>query len=233
MKLAIMQPYFFPYIGYFQLMNAVDEFILYDNIEFSKKGWVNRNRILVNGKDVMFTLPLKKDSDFLHIGDRYLADIWSTEKINLLNKIRETYRKAPFFNAAFPIVEQSVLYSENNLFKFILNSLVQVKNYLGIATPLVVSSHIAIDHGLKSEDKVIALCKNRNATVYINPIGGLELYDRSRFKDEGIELHFLEANNIQYTQFGQPFVPFLSMIDVMMFNSAQQIAGFLSQYAIR
>ena len=96
MKLAIMQPYFFPYIGYFQLMNAVDEFIVYDNIEFSKKGWVNRNRILVNGNDVMFTLPLKKDSDFLNIGDRYLADIWSEEKIKLLSKITETYRKAPF-----------------------------------------------------------------------------------------------------------------------------------------
>ena len=233
MKLAIMQPYFFPYIGYFQLMNAVDEFIVYDNIEFSKKGWVNRNRILVNGNDVMFTLPLKKDSDFLNIGDRYLADIWSEEKIKLLNKITETYRKAPFFKSAYPVIEQSVLCNESNLFKFILNSLVQMKAYLGIATPLAISSQIKIDHGLRSEEKVIAVCKSRNADVYINPIGGLELYNKSRFKDSGIQLCFLEANNIQYAQFGQPFVPFLSMIDVMMFNSTQQIAEFLSQYTVR
>ena len=233
MKLAIMQPYFFPYIGYFQLMNAVDEFIVYDNIEFSKKGWVNRNRILVNGNDVMFTLPLKKDSDFLNIGDRYLADIWSEEKIKLLNKITETYRKAPFFKSAYPVIEQSIFYNESNLFKFILNSLVQMKAYLGIATPLAISSQIKIDHGLRSEEKVIAVCKSRNADVYINPIGGLELYNKSRFKEEGIQLCFLEANNIQYAQFGQPFVPFLSMIDVMMFNSTQQITEFLSQYAVR
>ena len=233
MKLAIMQPYFFPYIGYFQLMNAVDEFIVYDNIEFSKKGWVNRNRILVNGNDVMFTLPLKKDSDFLNIGDRYLADIWSEEKIKLLNKITETYRKAPFFKSAYPVIEQSIFYNESNLFKFILNSLVQMKAYLGIATPLAISSQIKIDHSLRSEEKVIAVCKSRNADVYINPIGGLELYNKSRFKEEGIQLCFLEANNIQYVQFGQPFVPFLSMIDVMMFNSTQQITEFLSQYAVR
>ncbi len=83
MKLAIMQPYFFPYIGYFQLINTVDEFVVYDNIEFTKKGWINRNRILVNGKDEYITLPIKKDSDFLHVKDRFLAETWSKDSAKM------------------------------------------------------------------------------------------------------------------------------------------------------
>src|SRR4030042_5533275 len=98
MKIAIMQPYFLPYIGYFQLMNAVDEFVIYDNIEFSKKGWINRNRILVNGKDSYITIPLKKDSDYLDVRDRYLAETWSSEKIKMLKRIIGSYRKAPRFD---------------------------------------------------------------------------------------------------------------------------------------
>ena len=87
MKVGIMQPYFFPYIGYFQLMNAVDEFVVYDNIEFTKKGWINRNRILVNGKDAFITISLKKDSDYLDVRDRYLADSWSSDRVKMLNRM--------------------------------------------------------------------------------------------------------------------------------------------------
>ena len=135
MKCAIMQPYFLPYIGYFQLLNAVDEFVIYDDVEFSKKGWINRNRILVNGKASYITLPLKKDSDYLDVKDRFLADIWQVEREKLLNKLREAYRKAPFFKTAYSLVEDSISFKENNLFKFILNSLNHVKDYLEIKTP--------------------------------------------------------------------------------------------------
>ncbi len=97
MKVAIMQPYFLPYIGYFQLINAVDKFVIYDNIEFTKKGWINRNRILVNGKDEFISLPITKASDFLHANQRYLASNFENEKNKILRKIKESYRKAPYF----------------------------------------------------------------------------------------------------------------------------------------
>jgi hypothetical protein len=233
MRLGIMQPYFFPYIGYFQLMNAVDEFIVYDNIEFTKKGWINRNRILVNGHDSFITLPLKKDSDYLDVRDRYLADSWSAERIKMLNRIKESYRKASKFEAVYSLVEKCICFEDNNLFNFILNSLSQVKEYLEIRTFLIVSSTIPIDHALKSERKVIAICKARNADSYLNPIGGTKLYDKEQFMSEGIDLHFLETDGLSYTQFGNGFIPWLSILDVMMFNSKKSIMKMLSQYNLR
>lgn len=234
MKVAIMQPYLFPYIGYFQLMSAVDEFIVYDNIQFSKKGWINRNRILVNGSDAYITLPLKKDSDYLDVKDRYLSDDWNTERKKILNRITESYRKAPQFSIVFPLIEKVILFEEKNLFRFIFNSLQEVNAFLEIKTPLVISSTIDIDHQLKSEKKVMALCKARNATTYINPIGGVELYNKDEFKNEGLDLQFLKANNIQYPQFNNEFVPFLSIIDVMMFNSKETVQEHLKvSYALQ
>ena len=228
MKIGIMQPYFFPYIGYFQLMNAVDEFVVYDNIEFTKKGWINRNRILVNGLDAYITLPLKKDSDFLHIKQRYLAESWDNDKTKMLNRITESYRKAPCFKDAFEVIEGCILYNDNNLFNFIFNSLKQVNNYLGIHTKLLVSSTIDIDHALKSEEKVIAFSKAQNASTYINPIGGTALYNADIFKNKGLELRFLKSDNIIYKQFENNFMPWLSIIDVMMFNSKEEIQNFLN-----
>ena len=227
-----MQPYFFPYIGYFQLMNAVDEFVVYDNIEFTKKGWINRNRILVNGQDLFITLPLKKDSDYLDVRDRYLADSWSSESVKMLNRIKESYRKAPQFEAVYPLVEKCIYFEDASLFNFILYSLNQVKEYLEIRTSFIVSSTIAIDHNLKAEKKVIAICKARNADSYVNPIGGIQLYIKDEFKNEGIDLNFLKANDFEYKQFNNEFVPWLSIIDVMMFNSKETIAKMLTQYGI-
>ena len=227
MKVAIMQPYLFPYIGYFQLMNAVDEFVIYDNIQFSKKGWINRNRILVNGTDAYLTLPLKKDSDYLDVKDRYLSDDWNIERKKITNRITESYRKAPNYITVFPIIEEIINFENKNLFQFILNSLMLINKYLDIKTPLIPSSTIAINHELKSEKKVIALCKARQSEIYINPIGGIELYDKEEFKSEGIELKFLKADNIIYPQFKNEFVPFLSIIDVMMFNTKEEIKHYL------
>src|SRR2546421_3494048 len=107
MKVAIMQPYFFPYIGYFQLISSVDLFIIYDDIKYTKKGWINRNRFLRNGADCVFTVPVRKDSDFLDVKDRLLARDF--DRIKLVNQLREAYRRAPHFDEAFPIVEKSIM----------------------------------------------------------------------------------------------------------------------------
>ena len=221
MKAAIMQPYFFPYIGYFQLIGSVDLFIVYDNIKYTKKGWVNRNRMLQNDKDVMFSLPLKSDSDLLNVRDRELAADFNRDK--LLNQIGGAYRRAPYFAQTFPLIEQVVRYEERNLFKFIHHSLVRTCKHLGIATEIRVSSDIAIDHDLKNQDKVLALCEAVGASTYVNAIGGMELYSKDEFRTRGIELKFIRSKPFEYAQLGNEFVPWLSIIDVMMFNPLDTI----------
>ncbi len=227
-----MQPYFFPYIGYFQLINAVDEFVVYDNIEFTKKGWINRNRILVNGSDSLFSLPIKKASDFLHIKDRFLADTWGVEKIKMLNRISESYRKAPYFSETYDLIERCLKFEDGNLFNFIFNSIQEVIQYLNIDTKLFISSSLNIEHNLKSDQKVMAICKVRGADKYLNPIGGLDLYDKEKFMKNNIELHFLNSNQNSYLQFNNEFIPSLSIIDVMMFNSKGQLKQHLNNYVL-
>ncbi|WDE05217.1 WbqC family protein [Thalassomonas viridans] len=232
MKIAIMQPYFMPYIGYFQLLAAVDKFVIYDEIQYSKQGWINRNRILQNGKDAFISLPLKKASDYLFVNQRFLAEGWQRDKVKLLNRLAESYRKAPYFDDAFPLIREIMACRENNLFGFILNSLTSVLSYLDIKTSLVISSSLPDIQALKAQDKVIDICRQLQATQYINPIGGLELYDKNHFGEHGISLNFLQTDPIRYRQFGQGFVPCLSIIDVLMFNSAQEIRDLLPRYRL-
>ena len=233
MKVAIMQPYFFPYIGYFQLINAVDEFVIYDNIQFTKKGWINRNRILVNHKVDYVSIPLKKDSDYLDVNNRFLSDTWSVDRKKMLNKIVESYRKAPQFEPAYSLFEQCLMIEETNLFDFIYHSLKETLQYLSISSKITVSSKIEIDHQLKSEEKVLAICKAQNASTYINPIGGIELYSKERFERNGIKLQFQKSNPINYLQYKNEFVPWLSILDVLMFNTKDEIKSFLSDYQLR
>lgn len=229
MKIGIMQPYFFPYIGYFQLIQAVDQFIVYDNIKYTKKGWINRNRYLQNGADVLFSIPIKKDSDFLDVKDREVSADFKKDK--LLNQIREAYRRSPYFEQAFSLVEKVVCGKEKNLFSYIHNSIMETCEYMGIDTEIVVSSHLQIDHSLQGSDKVIALCKCSKADVYINPIGGKELYSKDVFSAYGIELKFLKTRPLEYKQFNHEFVPWLSIIDIMMFNSKEKISeSILNNY---
>ena len=233
MKLAIMQPYIFPYIGYFQLINAVDKFIIYDNIQFTKKGWINRNRILVNGKDEYFTIPLKKDSDFLNIDLRKISDTFSPEKEKLLRKIKEAYRKAPYFESVIPLVESVINQEEQNLFSFVYQSILLTCEYLDIETEIIVSSTVNIDHKLRSQDKVIALCRALGGDIYINPIGGIDLYSKETFKENNIELSFIQSTPIEYQQFKNDYVPWLSIIDVMMFNSKDDVKKMLNSFILK
>jgi hypothetical protein len=221
MKTAIMQPYFLPYVGYFQLIDSVDLFILYDNIKYTKNGWINRNRFLLNGKDVMFSLPLKRAADHLDIRERELADDFICDK--LLNKLRGAYGQAPYFSQAFPVIEQIVREKESNLFNFLQKSIVRVCSRLGIVTRIRISSDVAIDHSLKGQDKVLALCKAVGTDVYINAIGGIDLYSRQDFQVHGIELKFIRSRPFVYPQLGNEFVPWLSIVDALMFNPLDRV----------
>lgn len=228
MIIGIMQPYFMPYIGYWQLMNAVDKYVVYDNIEFTKKGWFNRNRILLNGKDFLFSIPIKNDSDYLHVNQRFVSETFDKQK--LLSQIRNAYSKAPYFKTIFPIIESIIMLEEENLFKYIFNSIKAIHELLDIKSELIVSSSISIDHALKGKDKVLAICKNLNADSYYNAIGGNLLYNKNEFEQHNIELNFIKTRNIEYKQYSNEFIPNLSIIDVLMFNSLEEIKKVLNEF---
>lgn len=216
MKLAIMQPYFMPYIGYFQLIAAVDLFVVYDNIKYTKKGWINRNRFLQNGRDVTFSLPLKSGSDFLNVDERLLAD--NFDAAALLNQFKGAYARAPYFTETCKLLQQIMQCENKNLFEFLHHSIVKLCSHLEIKTKIQISSDIAIDHSLKSQDKVIAFCEKLGAASYINTIGGMELYSKETFRQKNIDLQFIKSKPFEYKQFNNVFVPWLSIIDVLMFN---------------
>jgi hypothetical protein len=217
MNLGIMQPYFFPYIGYYQLIAAVDTFIIYDNIKYTKKGWINRNRLLRNGSDAIFSLPLEKGSDELNIIERKLSKDFDRTK--LLNQFKGAYSKAPYFEEINPLIERIVQFKNDNLFFYLQNSLIEMCLFLDIGTQIKVSSTLSIDHCLRSQEKVLAICGETKASTYINPIGGIDLYSNDDFDLQGIKLKFLKTTSFEYTQFHEPFVPSLSILDLLMFNS--------------
>ncbi|MFC1665861.1 WbqC family protein [Pseudomonadota bacterium] len=221
-----MQPYFFPYIGYFQLIASVDLFIVYDNIKYTKKGWINRNRMLQNGKTIIFSIPLKNDSDYLRICERRLSENFDRDK--LLNKFNSAYRLAPFFARTFGLIEQIVRHEDTNLFGFLHHSIVRICEHLNIKTEIRISSSYPINHNLKKQEKVFALCSEVGAGIYVNPIGGKELYSKESFRENGFELKFIQSVPFEYSHFGDTFVPWLSIIDVMMFNRLDTIESYIS-----
>lgn len=230
-KVAIMQPYLLPYIGYFQLIAAVDVFVLYDNIQYTKKGWINRNRLLQNGNDALFSVPLKNAPDHWDVCQREVAASFDAGK--LLRQFEAAYRRAPQFPATFRLLETVLHYPECNLFGFLYHALLQTCQHLGISTEIRVSSHLPIDHSLKAQDKVLALCAATGASTYINAIGGQELYAKTDFAQHHIALQFLRAKPFTYPQFGADFVPWLSIIDVLMFNTMETIRDdFLPHYEL-
>jgi hypothetical protein len=224
-QVAIMQPYFLPYIGYFQLIAAVDRFVIYDTIEYTKKGWINRNRMLRNGEPVTFSLPLRKASDFLDVRDREIAPEFDPAK--LLAQFDGAYRKAPHFREVRPLIEAILGHPDRNLFAYIHNSVVACCRHLGITTPIVVSSAVEGPERLSGAGRVLDLCGRLGADRYLNPIGGLDLYRPAQFAARGIDLRFLRSREIAYPQFGAPFQPFLSIVDVMMFNPPDRITDML------
>lgn len=227
-----MQPYLLPYLGYFQLMNDVDKFVIYDNIQFTKKGWIHRNRILSNGKDALFTLPIKKDSDYLNVNERYLSEAFEGEKKKVLRRIKESYRKAPYFDEVYPLIETIFNNRHNNLFDFIYFSICEVTKFIGIDVEIIKSSELDSELAkIKGQDKVLGICKALNGTHYINAIGGKELYDKDVFSGNNIKLHFLNPELKPYQQFKNTFVPGLSIVDVLMFNSVTELKVLLNNYS--
>jgi len=230
-KIGIMQPYFLPYLGYWQLINHVDKFVLYDTIQYTKKGWITRNRYLLNGKDEMFSLSVKRASSDLDVAERELADDFDREK--LLRSLKGAYSKAPYFKENFSLIEDIIKATENNLFFYIEQSIYKICKALNITTPILKSSDLKqCSRDLKGKDRVIDICKALGAKDYINPIGGIELYNKDEFEAEGIDLKFMRSLPMAYSCFGQECIPHMSILDLMMFNSLDQIKASINNFSL-
>jgi len=228
--IAIMQPYLFPYLGYFQLINSVDKFVIHDDVKFIKGGWINRNCILLNNKNFLFTLSLKKGSDYLNINQRFFVDYIEDEKKKIVTKLSSAYKKAPYFVDIINLISEILSYKGLNVSLMITNSLRKLCNYLDIKTQFFISSEIEKDDSLKGSERVINIVKVLGGNHYINPIGGVDLYSKEKFLKEGIKLSFIKTRDIRYKQFDTEFIPNLSIIDVLMFNSKEEVKKLLDEY---
>jgi hypothetical protein len=233
MRLAIMQPYFFPYIGYFQLMSAVDHFLIHDDVQWIKGGWINRNRISVHGREQMLTLPVESGGNNGLICHRKLAADFDRQRERMLRLLREAYQRAPQFDSVFSLVHSIMHHVTENACDLIVFSLRQTASYIGIRTSISRSSELAKDETLRAEDRVLELCRLCGAVHYINPIGGVELYSKQRFEEQGIGLSFLQPGITEYRQLRLPFLPALSILDVMMFSSPEQVRAMLAAYELQ
>ena len=234
MKLAIMQPYLFPYIGYFQLVAAVNKFVIYDDVNFIKGGWINRNNILINKKSNLFTVPLNKASSNTLINETTINlkfyNIW---KVKFLRSIEQSYKKSPYFTDVYNLIENVLEINENDLIsELAVNSIKNVCDYLQLDTEICETSENYNNKIKSGQERVLDICGIEKASQYINPIGGIELYSKKTFKENGIVLNFIKSKPIIYTQFDNDFSPWLSIIDVLMFNSVSEVNKMVNQYEL-
>lgn len=226
MRIAIMQPYLFPYLGYFQLIQAVDAFVVYDDVNYIKQGWINRNYILAQGRPLRITLSLRNASPNRSINEVTVGD----NQDKLLKTIRQNYSRAPQFATVFPVIEEILLQQEKNLAAFLDQGLRRICNYLDLRPAWHISSSLEKDTDLRGQEKVLFICEKLGATEYINLPGGMALYDRERFARRNIRLSFIQPRPVAYNQSGRDFVPNLSIIDAMMFNDHKKCQELLREH---
>ena len=231
MTIGIMQPYIFPYIGYFQLINRVDKFIVYDDGAYINKGWINRNNILINGKASMFTLPLINASQNRLINEIETDNLeaWSRK---FFKTIEQSYKKAPFYQETLAILTKVFQSNTANIAGLCTESLKTTCQYLGIDTEIIPGSVIYNNTHLKAQERILDICIQEKADHYINPIGGMAIYDKQLFADNKILLNFIKSKPIHYKQFNHEFVPWLSIIDLLMFCSVEAIHDYLKEFEL-
>lgn len=232
MKVAIMQPYIFPYIGYFQLISAVDNFVFYDDVNYIKRGWINRNKILVNNQENLFTIPVLKASQNKLINEIELGidAIWVE---NFITTLEQNYKKAPYYQNTISIIKSIFSKKHQTIADLAIASVVNISNYLEIKTSFKLSSKdFTLSKGMDKADRLIDICKKSGSENYINSPGGRELYNKEHFNEKGINLNFINSNSPQYPQFKNDFVNGLSIIDVLMFNSKENIIKMLILYQL-
>ena len=229
MKLGIMQPYIFPYLGYWQLLNAVDEYILLDDVTFIKQGYINRNSMLAQGKATPFNIQVKDISSNKLISEHKMNDDPRWRK-KLIKSIRQNYSKAPQFSEVMPMLENCILDNTSNLNKFLCNAILRVAEYIGINTKIHLSSKLNLAETQSGQDRIISICKELGAREYYNAIGGKALYRAEAFCEAGVDLFFVDSQIVEYKQHEHAFVPNLSIIDLLMFNDLSAVDKHLGSF---
>ena len=234
MNIAIMQPYVFPYIGYFQLINSVDIFVFYNDVNFIKSGWINRNNIQVNGEPSLFTIPLSKSSQFSKINNTNIHHLlYEKWKIKFLNTINLVYKKTAYFNEVYTLIEDVLDRKYQNIGDLAATSILEVSKYIKLNREFVFSSERFDDTKEKqNEERIVDIVNKLNGKVYINALGGQKLYKKEYFQNQSISLKFLETHILPYDQFGLDFISGLSIIDILMFNSIENIDRILASYKL-
>ncbi len=227
MKVGIMQPYFFPYLGYWQLINAVDKFVIYDDVNFINRGWINRNCIYVNNNLKYINVHLNAASQNKKINQ---IEVLSEKTKSNIQLIKKEYVKAPYFEIVFPLLQKILMNEEKNLTDFLAFSIIVLCEYMGIKTDILLSSELKKNNTLKGQDKIIDICKLLGATQYYNAIGGKKLYNEKDFINNGIELSFLEMNKMYYKHYEENVETNLSIIDVLMFNRRERVKEMLCNF---
>jgi hypothetical protein len=232
-KIAIMQPYIFPYIGYMNLVNAADVFVFYDDVNFIKSGWINRNRIVLNGAAYRFTIPLKELSANKYINETEAYDIKKFATKFLL-QIKTSYRLAPYLDQTVKYLEDVLYSGEENIGDLSAHSVENFFSYIGVEKRFLKSSE-AFPHtaGLGRAERLVEIVKELKSTSYVNIIGGAELYSKSKFENLGVKLNFVKPEIKEYRQINTAYyIPSLSIIDLMMNLSIKSLRDFLDSYEL-
>jgi hypothetical protein len=233
MRIGVMQPYLFPYIGYFQLISAVDKFIIYDDVYYIKQGWINRNRILVNNKPVYFSVPLKNASSYALIKEtKVCTEMFNGWKDKFLRTLEQSYKKTPFYNETTALVEKVLQSHVESIAALAFKSICYVAEYLEIKTTIIETSAVFENSHLKSQERIIDICMQEKASQYINAAGGIDLYQKEDFEKNNIALNFIQPKLAPYKQFNNAFISGLSIIDVLMFNPKEKVRQFLFDYQL-
>ena len=229
---SMMQPYLFPYLGYFQLIARSDVFVLGDDLQYVKGSWINRNRILINGQPKLITIPLRKASQLTAINQRWLCDDFAGEAQKLLKTLEAAYARAPHKTEVLQLLREILEHPDRNLARFTEHSIRRICAYLQITTPIHIGSELGLPARMDKQERVIRIAQKMNAELYINPIGGTALYSPALFRAHGLALRFLRMDDLSYPQLKHPFAPSLSIIDVLMFNSRSEAQALLERFSL-
>ena len=230
--IAIMQPYFFPYIGYWQLINASDLFVVGDSVHYIRHGWINRNRILgEGGQPQYFGIEVCHASCNRLICETSRA-VSRKQADYLCRVLKFYYSQAPHYSEAMEVIKPILLDEESDLTRYLVKQLRAVADYLGINTEFRMLSEVSDRWELRTPEIIRRTCEHFGYTDYINPSGaGMNYYDKDTFREMGINLSFLRRNeDIRYRQRSDEFVPDLSIIDLMMFCSRDELYAILNSY---
>ncbi|MCK0152857.1 WbqC family protein [Alcanivorax sp. S6407] len=228
MKLAVMQPYLFPYIGYFQLICASDLFLIYDDVAYIKQGYINRNNILSASGVTRFTVPVPGGSSNKLISDLAFSD----NVVKVIRTVEQSYSKAPYFDDVFPIIRGVMEFEDRSIASVCKKSYEEIFSYLGLDKEFRKTSDLEYERTSQPVGRLLSLCHKFGADCYINASGGRKLYSKREFANKGVDLKFIDSMAVEYTQCHHGFIPNLSMIDVLMSCSKEEVLELLGRYSL-